>query len=289
MIAGAAGMFGLDVLRAASAPDRAAASRVRSSTSSTRPRSTPRSQRAAPTALINCAAWTDVDGAEDTSRAGPRGQRRGRGARSRERPRARACRWCTSPATTSSTGARRSAPTARRAPTWSPTPPVRARSTARASSRASSRCWPPRGATWSRARPGCSGPGGRNFAATMLRAAPTSARRVPRCGWSPTSRLPDLDRASGAGAARPAPAGSAGLVHLAGTGRSPGTASPPRSSARPTSTVASSRRAPPRWSAPRRARPGSALESERDDVLPLPPWQDGLAGYLAARAGMIRA
>jgi dTDP-4-dehydrorhamnose reductase len=33
----------------------------------------------------------------------------------------------------------------------------------------------------------------------------------------------------------------------------------------------------------------SALESERDDVLPLPPWQDGLAGYLAALTGMIRA
>jgi dTDP-4-dehydrorhamnose reductase len=33
----------------------------------------------------------------------------------------------------------------------------------------------------------------------------------------------------------------------------------------------------------------SALETERDDVLPLPPWQDGLAGYLAARAGMMRA
>jgi dTDP-4-dehydrorhamnose reductase len=32
----------------------------------------------------------------------------------------------------------------------------------------------------------------------------------------------------------------------------------------------------------------SALESQRDDVLPLPPWQDGLAGYLAARAGMMR-
>ena len=29
--------------------------------------------------------------------------------------------------------------------------------------------------------------------------------------------------------------------------------------------------------------PFSALESERDDVLPLPPWQDGLAGYLAAQ------
>jgi dTDP-4-dehydrorhamnose reductase len=32
----------------------------------------------------------------------------------------------------------------------------------------------------------------------------------------------------------------------------------------------------------------SAVASERDDVLPLPPWQDGLAGYLAARAGMMR-
>jgi dTDP-4-dehydrorhamnose reductase len=32
----------------------------------------------------------------------------------------------------------------------------------------------------------------------------------------------------------------------------------------------------------------SALETERGDVLPLPPWQDGLAGYLAARNGMIR-
>lgn len=32
----------------------------------------------------------------------------------------------------------------------------------------------------------------------------------------------------------------------------------------------------------------SALVSERDDVLPMPPWQDGLAGYLAMRTGMIR-
>jgi dTDP-4-dehydrorhamnose reductase len=32
----------------------------------------------------------------------------------------------------------------------------------------------------------------------------------------------------------------------------------------------------------------SVLVSERDDVLPMPPWQDGLAGYLAARNGMMR-
>lgn len=33
----------------------------------------------------------------------------------------------------------------------------------------------------------------------------------------------------------------------------------------------------------------SALASERADVLPMPDWRDGLAGYLAARAGMMRA
>jgi dTDP-4-dehydrorhamnose reductase len=32
----------------------------------------------------------------------------------------------------------------------------------------------------------------------------------------------------------------------------------------------------------------SALASERQDVLPMPDWRDGLAGYLAARAGMMR-
>jgi dTDP-4-dehydrorhamnose reductase len=32
----------------------------------------------------------------------------------------------------------------------------------------------------------------------------------------------------------------------------------------------------------------SALESERDDVVPMPDWRDGLAGYLAARTGMSR-
>jgi dTDP-4-dehydrorhamnose reductase len=36
----------------------------------------------------------------------------------------------------------------------------------------------------------------------------------------------------------------------------------------------------PRW---------SALTSEREDVLAMPDWRDGLAGYLAARAGMMRA
>jgi dTDP-4-dehydrorhamnose reductase len=33
----------------------------------------------------------------------------------------------------------------------------------------------------------------------------------------------------------------------------------------------------------------SVLDSERDDILPMPDWREGLAGYLAARAGMMRA
>jgi dTDP-4-dehydrorhamnose reductase len=33
----------------------------------------------------------------------------------------------------------------------------------------------------------------------------------------------------------------------------------------------------------------SVLETERDDVVPMGPWEDGLAGYLAARDGMMRA
>jgi dTDP-4-dehydrorhamnose reductase len=33
----------------------------------------------------------------------------------------------------------------------------------------------------------------------------------------------------------------------------------------------------------------SVLETEREDVLPMGPWQDGLAGYLAARAGVTRS
>ncbi len=48
----------------------------------------------------------------------------------------------------------------------------------------------------------------------------------------------------------------------------------------PASSVQMARPAPrPAW---------SALESEREDLLPMPDWRDGLAGYLASRAGMMR-
>ncbi len=82
--------------------------------------------------------------------------------------------------------------------------------------------------------------------------------------------------------------GVSGLVHLAGTGQVSwnGFAREVFRQAEvdcliePATTAQMARPAPrPSW---------SALESERGDVLRMPDWRDGLAGYLAARAGMMR-
>jgi dTDP-4-dehydrorhamnose reductase len=80
----------------------------------------------------------------------------------------------------------------------------------------------------------------------------------------------------------------AGLVHLAGAGQVSwnGFAAEIFRQADVTCEVQEASTAEMARPAPRPA--WSVLESERDDVLPLPPWQDGLAGYLAARNGMTR-
>ena len=80
----------------------------------------------------------------------------------------------------------------------------------------------------------------------------------------------------------------AGLVHLAGAGQVSWNGfaleifrqAEIECAVEPASSEQMARRAPrPAW---------SALASERADVLPMPDWRDGLAGYLAARAGMMR-
>jgi len=135
------------------------------------------------------------------------------------------------------------------------------------------------------------GVGGPNFVATMLRVAgeqqdqggPCEVRVVTDQVGSPTwtghlapALIGLLER------------GVRGLVHLAGSGQVSwnGLAAETFRQAEigcrvePASTAEMGRPAP---------RPAfSALESEREDVLPLPPWQDGLAGFLAARAGIMR-
>jgi dTDP-4-dehydrorhamnose reductase len=130
------------------------------------------------------------------------------------------------------------------------------------------------------------GIGGRNFADTMLRLAGereavqvvTDQVGCPTWTGHLASALVGLIER-----------GVSGLVHLAGTGHvswNGFTAEIFRQAeiscrVEPATTAQMARPAPrPAW---------SVLESERDDVLPLPPWQDGLAGYLAARAGLTRA
>jgi dTDP-4-dehydrorhamnose reductase len=130
------------------------------------------------------------------------------------------------------------------------------------------------------------GVGGRNFPATMLElAAEREAVQVvtDQVGcptWSghlAPALLGLLERGVG------------GLVHLAGTGHVSwnGFAAEVFRQAEVQCRVEEASSAEMARPAPRPA--WSALESEREDVLPLPPWQDGLAGFLAARAGMTRA
>ncbi len=130
------------------------------------------------------------------------------------------------------------------------------------------------------------GLGGRNFAETMLTlAADRDAVRVVAdqtgcptwTGHLAPALLGLLEREVG------------GVVHLAGTGAVSwhGFATEIFRQAELACEVQEASSAEMARPAPRPA--WSALESERQDLLPLPPWQDGLAGYLAARAGMMRA
>jgi dTDP-4-dehydrorhamnose reductase len=132
---------------------------------------------------------------------------------------------------------------------------------------------------------------GRNFAATMLGLAADREATGP----SPTVQVVTDQVGCPTWTGHLAPAllgllerGVAGLVHLAGTGVVSwnGFAKEIFRQAELDCRVDEATSAQMARPAPRP--PWSALESERADVLPLPPWQDGLAGYLAARAGMLR-
>jgi dTDP-4-dehydrorhamnose reductase len=132
--------------------------------------------------------------------------------------------------------------------------------------------------------------GGRNFVDTMLRIAREQDSR------SPSVRVVTDQVGSPTWTGHLAPAlvglaerGVAGIAHQAGAGAVSwhGFAveifrqADVECSVLEASSEEVARPAPrPAW---------SALASERDDILPMPDWRDGLAGYLAARAGMMRA
>ena len=130
------------------------------------------------------------------------------------------------------------------------------------------------------------GIGGANFAATMLRLA--SEREAVQVVTD------QVGCPTWTGHLAPALLGLierevAGLVHLAGTGYVSwnGFTAEIFRQAEVACRVEDATSADMPRPAPRPA--WSALESQRADVLPLPPWQEGLAGYLAARSGMTRA
>jgi dTDP-4-dehydrorhamnose reductase len=132
---------------------------------------------------------------------------------------------------------------------------------------------------------------GHNFVATMLRLA---ADR-DATGSTPCVQVVDDQIGCPTWTGHLAPAligvaerGLSGLMHLAGAGHISwnGFAKEIFRQAEVNCRVDAATSAQMARPAPRPA--WSALESERDDILPLPPWQDGLSGYLAARAGMMR-
>ena len=131
---------------------------------------------------------------------------------------------------------------------------------------------------------------GGNFAATMLRLASEQAAAREPGGEGPVVRVVSDQIGCPTWTGHLAPAligllerGVRGLVHLAGGGHVSwhGYACEIFRQAEvdcrvePVTSAEMARPAPrPAW---------SALATERTDVLAMPPWQDGLAGYLAAR------
>jgi dTDP-4-dehydrorhamnose reductase len=285
LVAGAAGMLGHDVLRAGergghelvalthSALDIADADAVASTLAQTHP-----------DAVVNCAAWTDVDGAQSQREAAYAVNATGAGNLAR----AAAAREIPLVHVSTDYVFDGEAP---RDSERNPRPYVESDATGPLSVYGQSKlageqqvlAASPRHAVVRSAW--VFGVHGRNFADTMLRLAAerdtvqvvTDQIGCPTwTGHLAPALLGLLEREV------------SGLVHLAGGGavswngfaREIFRQAERDCRVEPATTDQMARPAPrPSW---------SVLESERSDVIPMPDWREGLAGYLAARNGMIR-
>jgi dTDP-4-dehydrorhamnose reductase len=240
--------------------------------------------RLEPDAVLNCAAWTDVDGAEADPDGARAVNRDGAGNVARAAVTAGARMVHVSTDYVFDGVAPREGAAARAYLERDPTGPATVYGASKLEGESRVMGASPRHTVVRTAW--LFGLGGRNFAETMLGLAVDrdEVRVVADQSGCPTWT----------GHLAPALLGLierelTGLVHLAGTGAVSwnGFAREIFRQAELDCEVLEATTAEMARPAPRPA--WSALESEREDVLPLPPWQDGLAGYLAARAGMMRA
>jgi dTDP-4-dehydrorhamnose reductase len=286
LVTGAAGMLGLDVLRAGDRAGHELIGMPRSELDIADPAAVHEAfERTTPDAALNCAAWTDVDGAESHREQAHAVNADGAGnvARAAARAGVALVHVSTDYVFDGSACVDRSG---------APRPYVESDPTGPRSVYGESKLEGERQVLAASPRhtvvrsSWLFGLGGRNFAETMLSLAGDreSVRVVSDQVGCPTWT----------GHLAPALLGLierdlAGLVHLAGGGRVAWSdfAVEIFRQAELACRVEQATSAEMARPAPRP--PWSALESEREDVLPLPPWQDGLAGFLAARAGMMRA
>jgi dTDP-4-dehydrorhamnose reductase len=285
LVSGAAGMLGLDVLRAGERAGHELVGLTRAELDITEPDAVERAfARVRPEAVLNCAAWTDVDGAESHREQAQAVN--GEGAGNLARASAAAGVRLVHVSTDYVFDGEAPRDRAGKPRAYVESDPTGPRSVYGASKLAGEQqvlAASPRHtvvrSSW------LFGLGGRNFAETMLRLAGereevqvvTDQVGCPTwTGHLAPALLGLIEREVG------------GLVHLAGGGHVSwnGFAREIFRQAELTCRVQEASSAQMARPAPRPA--WSALESERDDVLALPPWQDGLAGYLAARTGMMR-
>jgi dTDP-4-dehydrorhamnose reductase len=286
LVTGAGGMLGHDVLRAAQRAGRDAEGLARAELDITDAAAIEEVlERLRPQAIVNCAAWTDVDGAQEHPGAARAVNAQGAGEL------ARAASAAGIPLVHVSTdyvfGGEAPLDAAGEPRPYVESDPTAPRSVYGQTKLegelevldASRRHTVARSA-W------LFGVGGPNFAATMIRLAGEreAVQVVTDQVGSPTwtghlapALLGLLEREI------------CGLVHLAGAGHVSWhdfaveifRQAELDCRVEPATSAQLARPAPrPAW---------SALASERGDVLAMPDWRDGLAGYLAARAGIMRA
>jgi len=286
LVTGAAGMLGLDVMRAGERAGHEFVGLPRGQLDVTDASAVSEAlARVQPDAVVNCAAWTDVDGAESHSQQAHAVNADGAGNL------ARAAAEHAAPLVHVSSDYVFSGEACVDG-TGAPRPYVESDATGPRSAYGASKLAGERQVLDASPRHAVArsawlfGVGGRNFAETMLGlagerdAVQVVVDQVGCPTWTghlAPALLGLLER------------GVTGLVHLAGSGHVSwnGFAAEIFRQAEVgcrVEEVTSEQMARP---APRPA--WSALESQREDVLPLPPWQDGLAGYLAARAGLVRS